>query len=956
MIGGSTSDVSIEVAEVLTTLQVSQISYGATSSELSSDDFPFFMRTVPSDVDQAAAIVDVIASLDWRYVSVVFTDNEYGTDMRDKFTAAVRESDICIAMSLLLNVDATTAEFDFVVESLETQVQSRVAILFTSDIQTAKLLQAAEKKGLTDIQWFGTDTWGDRVFIAENATSTSRGAITLQFKRRTSDKFKEYFTSLPAYNNARNPWWSQWYMHHFQCNLNVWGIDKPFDVPCPWNLELSEGFVEEAGVGYVTNAVWAFAKGMHEAMLELCPNKTNHLCHEVVLNPEVLNAKILEAKFKGHGDVDFSFDNYRNGPAEYDILNLQVINNTLQHVKIGEWTSGKLHLNSQQIKTYNSSGQVVPLPTFKCEGRCLECLHVTDAKPKHTELPGKLQIAGLFAVHEQGDHRIECGSIREEGITYVEAMLHAIDVINSNSSILPGITLGATVLDTCSSASQAVRELSPLLSGAYFMSNDRPSSSVPVIAGVVGADTNEVTSSLVQTADSYKYSLVSYGATTSLLSNQAAHPFFLRTVPSDENLSDMLVDVITYFGWPYVSVVRSDDLFKKAAMETFMKKAETSHVCVTTIVEIGTPADYNMAVEKLSNFGDTGAVVLFTNPTDTRNIVQKSASDGKGHLWLFTDDVTQPSFWQGAAPPRDGLSVALGSNTNLQQYLSQLDPRDNERNPWFAQYWRDSFQCNLPGDSEYSKDCDPKLTMPTPGYPLVGYVTTAVNAIAKGMHDLLTTKCGAQAEGMCSDFIAATPEEFLASITEATFSSSDGPFKFTDGHGPAKYEIWKTSQGGQPTKIGSWNNHSLSVPSKPSLPDVPSVPDVDCRTVECALCVQQMFPASTVGASVASKNPVNPPVTQMPVFTTNQKPSPMTDKVTDSKRPPLPPAAQTHRVFRLDGGSIWEIIVLCLTAVGVISSFMALLFYFLNFATQSSESLPGVLTFFFSLESSFCTS
>ncbi|CAG7820054.1 unnamed protein product, partial [Allacma fusca] len=61
VIGGQSSSVSIQVANLLRLFQIPQISYMSTSPQLSNRErFPYFFRTVPSDVNQAHAILDIL--------------------------------------------------------------------------------------------------------------------------------------------------------------------------------------------------------------------------------------------------------------------------------------------------------------------------------------------------------------------------------------------------------------------------------------------------------------------------------------------------------------------------------------------------------------------------------------------------------------------------------------------------------------------------------------------------------------------------------------------------------------------------------------------------------------------------------------------------------------------------------------------------------------------------------
>ncbi|KAI8503830.1 Metabotropic glutamate receptor 4 [Branchiostoma belcheri] len=72
-------------------------------------------------------------------------------------------------------------------------------------------------------------------------------------------------------------------------------------------------------------------------------------------------------------------------------------------------------------------------------------------------LDGNITLGGLFPVHSRGPNGVGCGEVKEEaGVQRMEAMLYAIDKINRDDTLLPGVTLGAHVLDTCSSDTHAL--------------------------------------------------------------------------------------------------------------------------------------------------------------------------------------------------------------------------------------------------------------------------------------------------------------------------------------------------------------------------------------------------------------------------------------------------------------------------------------------------------------------
>jgi len=68
-----------EMLSNLVLLQIPQVSYASTSTELSDKSrFEYFSRVVPPDNFQAQAIVEVIHLLGWKYVSTVAVEGEYG--------------------------------------------------------------------------------------------------------------------------------------------------------------------------------------------------------------------------------------------------------------------------------------------------------------------------------------------------------------------------------------------------------------------------------------------------------------------------------------------------------------------------------------------------------------------------------------------------------------------------------------------------------------------------------------------------------------------------------------------------------------------------------------------------------------------------------------------------------------------------------------------------------------
>lgn len=161
---------------------------------------------------------------------------------------------------------------------------------------------------------------------------------------------------------------------------------------------------------------------------------------------------------------------------------------------MGSWDNGGLTLDKNMVNL----GRGTDGPT-RCSGRCSEC---RSPEVDFASLEGVLQMAGLAQVHEAGDYVGECGPLRESGVLDVEAFLFAINVINSDNDILPGVQLGAKIFDSCQSGVRSVRELSSFYSGTGIFSNG---TTWQFRSGVVGGATPSVTELTYNVLQQYQH-------------------------------------------------------------------------------------------------------------------------------------------------------------------------------------------------------------------------------------------------------------------------------------------------------------------------------------------------------------------------------------------------------------------------------------------------------------------
>jgi len=196
---------------------------------------------------------------------------------------------------------------------------------------------------------------------------------------------------------------------------------------------------------------------------------------------------------------------------------------------------------------------------------------------------GDVILGGLFPVHEYGSPREPCGAISQfRGIQRLEAMLFAIEQINNDKQLLPGIELGALILDTCSDDNYALEQSlrfvrSRLASGTCTCVNTSTSEAFhnDYVFGVVGATLSSVSVHVANLLRLFQLPQISYASTTPKLS-EPSFDYFARTVPSDSNQARAIVDILQRLNFTYVNTIYSHGDYGEGGFREFKRLLKLS--------------------------------------------------------------------------------------------------------------------------------------------------------------------------------------------------------------------------------------------------------------------------------------------------------------------------------------------------------------------------------------------
>ena len=195
------------------------------------------------------------------------------------------------------------------------------------------------------------------------------------------------------------------------------------------------------------------------------------------------------------------------------------------------------------------------------------------AENRFAKRDGDIIIGALFPIHRSPHdttrYTRSCGEIWEQyGIHRTEVFFLTLEKINNNSDILPNITLGWDIRDSCWYSPIALEQSIDFIKNSIAsIEETHQNNSIPAcgkkkkekpIAGLVGPGSSQNTIQVQNMLQMFHIPQVGYSATSMDLSNKNLYKYFVRVVPSDTYQAQAMLDVVIRYNWTYISTVHSE--------------------------------------------------------------------------------------------------------------------------------------------------------------------------------------------------------------------------------------------------------------------------------------------------------------------------------------------------------------------------------------------------------------
>ncbi|KAG8444633.1 hypothetical protein GDO86_009697 [Hymenochirus boettgeri] len=331
-------------------------------------------------------------------------------------------------------------------------------------------------------------------------------------------------------------------------------------------------------------------------------------------------------------------------------------------------------------------------------------------------LQGDIMIGGLYPIHKEipnlGNYTepssLFCAGFDLRGFLRSLGMVHAIERIN-RLNLLPGITLGYEIYDTCADASRGLQETMKLIANKDLPYSDlnaicNYTNYSPHVKAVVGASYSEVSIAVARLLGPLLVPQISYGSSAAILSDKRRFPSFLRTVPSNVHMTGALAKLVRKFKWTYVGIISSDDDYGRSLLESLTVKFENIPICIAfkakLPADIGNPG-VNLKIKKtLYTIMQSPAevIILALNVPIVMELFMEVIKANISRVWVATDNWSTSREVAamadiGRAGNILGFSFRNAEVEGFRTYLRTLHVPPNAANAFIEEYLDLRFEC-----------------------------------------------------------------------------------------------------------------------------------------------------------------------------------------------------------------------------------------------------------------------
>ncbi|XP_030043936.1 vomeronasal type-2 receptor 26-like [Microcaecilia unicolor] len=393
------------------------------------------------------------------------------------------------------------------------------------------------------------------------------------------------------------------------------------------------------------------------------------------------------------------------------------------------------------------------------------------------------------------------------------AFFFAIEEINQNEEILPNITLGFHIYDSCSDVCFSLSGVLSILSGQEEAVPGYTCHRRGHVAGFIGSLSPMMSHAISRLTGIYRYPQISYGFTEASLNDQAELPFFYHTFPNDYSKYHGMIQFLRLFGWDWVGILTTANSNDKISSEELKRAIIRSGICVDflelmpNIFPLGSL--FSKGIKDMSKriYKSKANVIIIHSTNNEMNFALVSThfniTDSK--LLIFSVEsssilkIDALTSCHGCTSFNGSIMFTIPTRDipGFKHFLQNLKPSTFPEPSFLQSAWRAAFNCELPYKHTFrnKNNCTGQETLSNlpPSKFYMDHFQFSYNlynmvyALAHALHNMYTAK-SQPGESLHMEF---QPWQLNQYLKEVRFKAPDGNEIFFDEkrHAATHYDI-----------------------------------------------------------------------------------------------------------------------------------------------------------------------
>ncbi|XP_058481442.1 extracellular calcium-sensing receptor-like [Solea solea] len=427
---------------------------------------------------------------------------------------------------------------------------------------------------------------------------------------------------------------------------------------------------------------------------------------------------------------------------------------------------------------------------------------------------------GSIYTFESEPPGVKCEGFDLRAFRWTQVMIFAIEEINKDHTLLPNITLGYRILNSCASPTNTLRAALTLASGQE--ENNSTLLCSPAISALIAESGSSQSLAVAGIFGPFQVPVVSYFSTCACLSNRVKYPTFFRTIPSDYFQAKALAALVKRFGWQWIGTIQSDNDYGRNGILAFTEEVKKLGICIAfvgTVLRTYT-VDKILNVVEMIKQSTVKVILAFVPEGDIyplmKEVVKQNITGIQwigSEAWITATRPSTPEIYQAFGGALGFVMQKMAIPT-LKPFLTNINPNTDLSAAFVRTFWEIMVGCKPDLHSEntgtdvandmckgnetllYSQDAFFNVTQLRVSYN----VYKAVYAIAHALHELVFCQpAGGEAVRQCLNISEIQSKQVTAQLQRVRFQNKFGDLVFFDENGnpPASYDIinWQLRDG-----------------------------------------------------------------------------------------------------------------------------------------------------------------